>query len=156
MRRSKALALVFLGSTLIVGAAAGFTVDRVLARKVCESTEDRGSFREYLARKLDLTPSQRTSVDSILDKRHRDWQAVMDPFQPQLDSARAQLDSARARYDSTRAAVLTPVRPQLDSIRVAARGEIFKVLDNQQDPLFQQLIDESQRRDSTKKENKKQ
>jgi hypothetical protein len=131
-------------------------VDRVLAHKVCESTADRDSFREYLARKLDLTPSQRTAVDSILDKRQRDRQAVMDPFQPQLEAARAQLDSARARYDSTRAAVLTPVRPQLDSIRMAARGEIFKVLDDKQDPLLQQLIDESQRRDSTKKEKKKQ
>lgn len=156
MRRSKALALVFLGSTLIVGAAAGFTVDRVLARRVCERTDDRGSFREYLARKLDLTPSQRAAVDSILDKRHRDWQAVMDPFEPRLDSARARLDSARAWYDSTRSAVLTPVRPQLDSIRVAARAEIFKVLDDRQDPLFQQMIDESQRDQSKKKEKKQQ
>jgi hypothetical protein len=156
MRRSKALALVFLGSTLVVGAAAGFTVDRVLANKVCESTHDRDPFREYLARKLDLTPSQRTAVDSILDKRHRDWQSAMDPFQPQLDAARARLDSARERYDSTRAATLVPVRPQLDSIRVAARGEIFKVLDEKQDPLFQQMIDESQRRDSTRTEKKKQ
>lgn len=156
MRRSKALALVFLGGTLVVGAAGGFTVDRVLATRACETAASRGSLHEYLARKLDLTPSQRAAVDSILDKRHHDWQAAMDPFEPQLDSARARLDSARARYDSTRAAVLAPVRPQLDSIRVAARGEIFKVLDNRQDPLFQQLIDESQRRDSTRKEKKKQ
>jgi hypothetical protein len=139
MRRSKALALVFLGGTLIVGAAAGFTVDRVLARKVCERSADRGSLREYLDRKLHLTVSQRAAVDSILDKRHRDWEAVMDPLQPQLDSARA--------------AVLAPVRPRLDSIRVTARGEIFKVLDEQQDPLFQQLIDESQR-DKSKRETK--
>ena len=131
MRRSKALALVFLGSTLIVGAAAGFTVDRVLARNVCERTDDRSSFREHLARKLELTPSQRASVDTILDKRRRDLDAVYDPLQP-------------------------PVRPRLDSIRVAARAEIFKVLDDKQDPLFQQLIDESQRRDSTKKEKKQQ
>ena len=142
MRRSKALALVFLGGTLIVGAAAGFTVDRVLATGVCERPSNRGSLRAYLNRKLDLTTSQRASVDSILDKRHRDWEAGIDPLQPQLDSARA--------------AVLAPVRPQLDSIRVAARGEIFKVLDDRQDPLFQQLIDESQRNDSTKKEKKQQ
>jgi hypothetical protein len=156
MRRSKALALVFLGSTLIVGAAAGFTVDRVLARRVCENTADRDPFREYLDRKLDLTPSQRVAVDSILDKRHRDWQAVTDPFQPRIDSAHAELDSARARFDATRAALLTPVRPQLDSIRMAARAEIFKLLDDRQDPLFQQLIDESQRDQSRKKENKQQ
>lgn len=149
MRRSKALALVFLGGTLVVGAAGGFTVDRVLATRECRTSADQGSLREYLARKLDLTQSQRAAVDSILDKRHRDWQAAMDPFQPQLDSA-------RARYDSARAAVLTPVRPQLDSIRIAARGEIFKVLDSRQDPLFQQLIDESQRDQSKKKEKKQQ
>jgi hypothetical protein len=142
MRRSKALAFVFLGSTLIVGAAAGFTVDRVLARNVCERTDDRSSFREHLAQKLELTPSQRASVDTILDKRRRDLDAVYAPLQPQLDSARA--------------AVLAPVRPRLGSIRVAARAEIFKVLDDKQDPLFQQLIDESQRRDSTKKEKKQQ
>jgi len=149
MRRSKALALVFLGSTLIVGAAAGFTVDRVLAHKVCERTADRDSFREYLGRKLDLSPSQRAAVDSILDKRHRDWETVTDPLQPQLDSA-------RARYDSARVAVLTPVRPQLDSIRAVARAEIFKLLDDRQDPIFQQLIDESQRDQSKKKEKKQQ
>jgi hypothetical protein len=39
---------------------------------------------------------------------------------------------------------------------VAARGEIFKVLDAKQDPLFQQLIDESQRDQSKKKEKKQQ
>ncbi len=156
MRRSKALALVFLGSTLTVGAAAGFTVDRVLTRRVCEDRADRDSFREYLARKLDLTPSQRVAVDSILDKRHRDWQAVMDPFEPQIDSARARVDSARAWFDSTRSAVLMPVRPQIDSIRVAARAEVFKVLDGRQDTLFQQLIDESRRDQSKKKEKKQQ
>lgn len=156
MRRSKALALVFLGGTLIVGAAAGFTVDRVLANRACERSAERRSLREYLGRKLHLTVAQRAAVDSILDKRHRDWDAVTDPLQPQLAAARARLDSARAQFDSTRAAVLAPVRPQLDSIRVAARGEIFKVLDDKQDPLFQQLIDESQRHDSTKKEKKQQ
>jgi hypothetical protein len=142
MRRSKALALVFLGGTLIVGAAAGFTADRVLTRKVCERSDSRGSLREYLDRKLHLTAPQRAAVDSILDKRHRDFDAVYDPLRPQLDSARE--------------AVLAPVRPRLDSIRVAARGEIFKVLDDRQDPLFQQLIDESPRNDSTKKEKKQQ
>jgi hypothetical protein len=142
MRRSKALALVFLGGTLIVGAAAGFTVDRILAPDVCEKTSDRGSLREYLDRKLHLTVSQRAAVDSILDKRHRDIDAVYDPMRPQLDSARD--------------AILRPIRPRLDSIRAGARAEIFKVLDSQQAPLFQQLIDESKRNDSKKKETKQQ
>jgi hypothetical protein len=139
MRRSKALALVFLGGTLIVGAAAGFTVDRVLAPDVCRESSERGSLREYLDRKLNLTVSQRAAVDSILDKRHHDIDAVLDPLRPQRDSA---LD-----------AVYRPVRPRLDSIRAGARTEIFKVLDERQAPLFQQLIDES-KRDKSKKESK--
>lgn len=126
MRRSKALALVFLAGTLVVGGAAGFTVDRVFVRDACQKSSDRGSLREELDARLHLTQLQRAQVDSILDKRHRDMSIVLDP-----------------------------VRPRLDSIRVAARGEIFKVLDSRQAPLFQQLIDESQR-DKSKRETKQQ
>jgi len=36
------------------------------------------------------------------------------------------------------------VRPKLDSIRLAARAEIFKLLDPTQHARFQQMIDESQ------------
>lgn len=139
MRRSKALALVFLGGTLIVGAAAGFTVDRVLVSDRCEESSGRGSLRNYLDRKLHLTVAQRAAVDSILDKRHRDIDAVLDPVRPQLDSVRD--------------AVLDPVRPRLDSIRVGARGEILKVLDSRQVPLFQEMIDES-KKDDAKREAK--
>lgn len=116
MRRSKALAMVFLAATFIVGVAAGVTVDRTVVRDSCRSSSDRGSLRDYLGTQLQLSEAQRAAVDSILDKRHHDMSAVLDP-----------------------------VRPQLDSIRVAARGEIFKVLDSRQDSLFQQMIDESQR-----------
>ena len=126
MRRSKALALVFLVGTLVVGGAAGFTVDRMLVRDACQKSSDRGSLREYLDAQLHLTQLQHAQVDSILDKRHRDMSAVFDL-----------------------------VRPRLDSIRVSARGEIFKVLDPQQDSLFQQLIDES-KRDDSKRETKQQ
>lgn len=71
---------------------------------------------DVLADRLALSASQRAAVDSVLDKRHRDLNVA-----------------------------LTPVRPQLDSIRLAARAEIFKLLDSTQHARFQQMIDESQR-----------
>lgn len=118
MQRSKVLALVFLVGTLVVGGAVGFTVDRLLVKDVCRSASDRVGLREYLGERLDLTLAQRAAVDSILDKRHRDMSAV-----------------------------IAPVRPRLDSIRIAARAEIFKLLDERQRPRFQRLIDESKRQE---------
>jgi hypothetical protein len=120
VRRSKALALIFLLGTLIVGGAVGFTVDRLLVRNACRDVADRKSLRRTLADRLELTPAQRVAVDSILDKRHRDMNAVYDVVRPQI-------------------------QPQLDSIRAAARVEIAKLLDARQQTRFQQMIEESKR-----------
>jgi hypothetical protein len=113
MQRSKALALIALIGMLVVGGAVGFTLDR-LVHDSCTTAGRRNV--DILADRLALSSGQRTAVDSILDKRHRDLNAA-----------------------------LTPVRPQLDSIRLAARAEIFKLLDTTQHARFQQMIDESQR-----------
>jgi hypothetical protein len=120
MQRSKVLALIALVGMLIVGGAAGFTADRTFFRGACRDPNDRQSLREYLAERLDLTATQQAAVDSILDKRHRDMSAVF-----------------------------APVRPKLDSIRIAARVEISKLLDARQQRRFQQMIEESKREDST-------
>lgn len=126
MQRSKLLALVFLIGTLIVGGAVGFTVDRLLVRNACKNMTDRRSLRRTLADRLELTPTQRVAVDSILDKRHRDMNAVYDVVRPQI-------------------------QPKLDSIRGAARVEISKVLDARQQERFQQMIEESKREEAQKK-----
>jgi Spy/CpxP family protein refolding chaperone len=126
MQRSKLLALVFLIGTLIVGGAIGFTVDRLLVRNACKNMTDRKSLRRTLADRLELTPTQRVAVDSILDKRHRDMNAVYDVVRPQI-------------------------QPKLDSIRAAARVEISKVLDARQQARFQQMIEESKRAEAQKK-----
>ena len=118
MQRSKALALIALLGALIVGGAVGFTADRVLGRDPCRNPGDRAAMRRYLADELELTPTQRVAVDSILDKRHRDMSAV-----------------------------IAPVKPQLDSIRSAARAEINKLLDDRQRRRFQQLIEDAKRRE---------
>lgn len=112
MQRSKALAFAALIAVLVVGGAVGFTVDR-LVREPCSTTSRRNV--DILADRLALSPAQRAAVDSILDKRHRDFETA-----------------------------LVPVRPKLDSIRLAARAEIFKLLDPTQHVRFQQMIDESQ------------
>ena len=121
MRRSKTLALVFLVGTLMVGGAAGFTVDRLLGPGPCRGRTERQALQDYLAEALALTSTQRASVDSILDKRHRDMLAAS-----------------------------APVRPQLDSIRLAARAEIFKLLDPEQSRRFRQIIAESQQQQEKK------
>ena len=118
MQRSKAFALIALVGALIVGGAVGFTADRVLGREPCTNPADRGAMRRFLAEELQLTPTQRVAVDSILDKRHRDMSAV-----------------------------IAPVKPTLDSIRNAARAEINKLLDEKQRRRFQKLVEESKRRD---------
>ena len=108
MQRSKALALVFLLGTLLVGGVLGFTADRVMTGDRACLRADRAAMRELFARELGLSASQRAAVDSLLDKRHRDMTAVMDPMRPRLDSIRdntraeiARLLDAdqRARYD---------------------------------------------------------
>src|SRR5919202_1077180 len=118
MQRSKALALTALVGALIVGGAFGFTGHRVLGRDPCRNPGDRAAMRRFLADELELTPTQRVTVDSILDKRHRDMSAV-----------------------------IAPVKPQLDSIRSAARAEINKLLDEKQRRRFQQLIEDSKRKE---------
>jgi hypothetical protein len=93
MQRSKALALVFLLGTLLVGGVLGFTADRVMTGDRECRRADRAAMRELFARELGLSASQR---------------ADMDPMRPRLDSIRdntraeiARLLDAdqRARYD---------------------------------------------------------
>src|ERR671934_2041441 len=119
MRRSKSLALIVLTGALVAGGALGLTVDRVLTRDgVCMKPGSRDALQRFLAAELALTPAQRVAVDSILDKRHHDMSIV-----------------------------IAPVKPQLDSIRNAARAEINKLLDEKQRRRFQKLIEESKRHD---------
>ncbi len=97
MQRSKALALAFLLGTLLVGGVLGFTADRVMAGgRECVRL-DRTAMRERFATELTLTPAQRAAVDSLLDKRHRDMTAVMDPVRPRLDSIKANTRAEIAR-----------------------------------------------------------
>ncbi len=121
MQRSKVLALTFLVGTLLCGGALGFSADRMLSRNACQNPGDHAAMRKWLADRLDLSPVQRSTVDSILDVRHREMSRIIDP-----------------------------VRPQLDSARGAARAQIMKVLDARQQTEFKALIDESRRQEAAR------
>lgn len=120
--RSKMLALVFLLGALLVGGTLGFTSARLFGSGRYAPAERRQEGREALADRLELTEAQRAQLDSILDRRHRDITTVM-----------------------------APVRPRLDSIRVRTRGEIMKMLTDEQRAEFQRILEEHEARDSAEK-----
>ena len=84
------------------GAALGVAVDRTLAQG--RRPDWRGNpraMREHFYEELAVTPAQRAQLDSIFDARPAAYPALMSPLRPQQDSIAA---AARARL----VAVLTP------------------------------------------------
>ncbi len=114
MQRSKLLALSFLAAAVVIGGALGFTADRVFAGERKCMQGDRTAMRERMATDLNLTPAQRVAFDSLLEKRHIDMDAVMEP-----------------------------VRPTLDSIRQQTRVEIARILDDRQRVRYEQMLAEA-------------
>jgi Spy/CpxP family protein refolding chaperone len=113
MQRSKQQALMFLLGALIVGAALGFSADRVLGRAQPETPLAR---RQAMYDDLALSPAQRAAMDSLLDQRHCQISRTLATVEPKLDSIRA---SARAQMDR----LLTPEqRTRLEARRAAWRG----------------------------------
>jgi Spy/CpxP family protein refolding chaperone len=125
MERSKGYAVMFLLGAFVAGGALGFTADRVMDAK--HGRGDRGSrgYRQRMAEELKLTPQQQTSIDSLIEQRHRQIMALYKPVQPQLDSIAG---LAREVSDSTHAQIkklLDPEQQQkLDRIRAAARKDL--------------------------------
>jgi len=122
MGSSKRLAIVFLVGALLVGASVTYAAERFMGKPDCTRTQDRPRMRERLAADLELSAAQRVLLDSILDRRHRDMDAVMNT-----------------------------VRPQLDSLRTRARGEIAQMLNDDQRVVFQRQIEEGKRDSATRK-----
>lgn len=87
MTRTKGLALAFYLAAVVAGAAIGVTVDRfVLRDDLVRQWEDPRANRTRLADELRLDASQRAALDSILDTRNRNFDALMAPMRPRLDS----------------------------------------------------------------------
>ena len=114
MNRSKQYALLFLLGALLAGGVMGFTAALTFAGD--GSARNGQDFRRRFAEDLDLSESQRTAVDEILDERNRQLQTV-----------------------------LAPVRPQMDSIKNHARQQIRQLLDERQRARFEAYLAEQER-----------
>lgn len=113
MERPKQQALMFLLGAVLVGGALGFTADRMIGHEhagVVTVVESRERFYDALT----LSEKQQAAFDSILDDRHRQFQAV-----------------------------LAPLRPQLDSIKENARAQMRRVLDPEQQRQFERFLAQS-------------
>jgi len=82
MTRSKQQALMFLLGAVLVGGALGFSADRVLGRDAAGHWAGRTRMYDD----LELLPEQRARMDSLLDDRNCQINAVMKPVRTQLDS----------------------------------------------------------------------
>ena len=91
---SKQMAVMFLLGALLVGGAMGFATDRMLVRdRLCPRWGDQRAMRGRLAEELELSAAQRAALDTILDRRNDAMDTLFQPIRPQLDSVR---EAARA------------------------------------------------------------
>lgn len=124
MDRTKGYALMFLLGAFIAGGALGFSADRAIRGS---HSRERGprAYRQRMAEELKLTPQQQTSVDSLIEQKHRQIMALYKPLKPQLDSTAV---LARVVSDSTHAQIKRLLNPEqqvkLDKMRAAARREL--------------------------------
>src|SRR5215212_3974011 len=87
--------MMFLLGALLVGGALGFAADRVVTRgSLSAPGVDRRALRDRMAEELGLSAAQRATLDTILDERHEQLTALIQPIRPQLDAVK---DTARVR-----------------------------------------------------------
>jgi hypothetical protein len=112
MQRPKQQALAFLLGALLVGGVVGFSAGRVFQHDDASIAAKRKAMYDDLG----LQSAQRTKMDSLLDARDCEYDAVLRPIQPALDSIknatrsqinliltsaqRAQLDARRKEGDA--------------------------------------------------------
>jgi len=125
MERSKGYAMMFLLGAFVAGGALGFTADRVMDSKHGREARGPRAYRQRMAEELKLTPAQQSSVDSLIEQKHRQIVTLYKPVKPQLDSIAVQ---ARVVSDSTHAQIKRLLNPdqqaKLDRMRAAARREL--------------------------------
>ena len=117
MQRSKQTALMFLLGAVLVGGVLGFSADRVIADK-----QKHWSPRQRMYKDLGLTEAQMATMDSLLDDRNCQINAVM-----------------------------KPVTPQIEAIKKAAHQEILGLMSAEQRTIMETRRVEMARRDSVSK-----
>ena len=88
IERTKAQAIFFLLGAVLVGGALGFTANRAIEHKDALLPTEQRSSRTQLADRLQLDNAQRRMLDSVLDARNEQMKALLAPVRPQLDSLR--------------------------------------------------------------------
>ena len=117
MQRSKQQALMFLLGAVLVGGVLGFSADRVFQDK-----QKHWGPRMRMYNDLKLSETQRARMDSLLDDRNCQINAVM-----------------------------KPVGPQIDAIKKAAHEEILGIMTPEQRAIMEMRREEMARRDSISK-----
>ena len=125
MDRSKGYALMFLLGAFVAGGALGFTADRVIDSGHRREMRGPRASRQKMAEELKLTPQQQASIDSLMEQKRSQIMTLYKPVKPQLDSIAV---AARVVSDSTHAQIKRLLNPEqaakLDRMRVAARKEL--------------------------------
>jgi hypothetical protein len=98
---SKNAALAFLLGAALVGGVFGFTADRLVTRdRICPRWGDDQAMRRRFGDELNLTVAERAAVDTILAEKHLAVAALVKPIRPQLDSISDEATSRiKARLD---------------------------------------------------------
>lgn len=122
--RTRLLGVGLLALTFVAGALSGAAIDRALGAEEAEAAparqgrdRDRDRERSYVIDKVDMSADQRSSIDSILDRR---------------------TDRMRAIWQT--------VEPRMEAVTDSARVEIMDVLTPEQRDRYQQLLDERRER----------
>ncbi len=132
MERSKGYALMFLLGAFLAGGALGFTANRVMGGGPGREMRGGGAgggggYLRRMTRVLDLTPSQQTALDSLMEQKKRQIVALYRPVQPQLDSLAL---ASRIISDSTHAQIKRLLNPEqqvkLEKLRAAGRLDLAK------------------------------
>lgn len=85
MERTKQQAIAFLLGAVLVGGVVGFSADRIFRHDDMSIAEKRKAMYDD----LDMSPSQRSTMDSLFDARNCEYDAIFRPIQPALDSLRS-------------------------------------------------------------------
>src|SRR5688572_7651537 len=117
MQRSKQQALMFLLGAVLVGGVLGFSADRVFQDK-----QKHWGPRMRMYNDLELSETQRVTMDSLLDDRNCQISAVM-----------------------------KPVSPQIDAIKKAGHQQVLAILEPEQRVKLELRVQEMARRDSLSK-----
>jgi Spy/CpxP family protein refolding chaperone len=127
MERSKSYAVMFLLGAFITGGALGFAADRVMSGERHREGRTSGGYRQRLAHQLDLNAQQQASIDSLIEQKHTQIVALYRPVKPQLDSLAV---AARVISDSTNAQIKRLLSPnqqeKFEKMRDAGRHDLAR------------------------------